>query len=208
MFSAPPKDGDLAAVERRDKFNSRKASVVQMGQLFSFHVQLHKNAELTVSNVHHCHSCMCDVFALIARGSLPTSNFAECCAVVCVLLWETKAFILAWLKGLRAGLVSQGVSKKEVVERLQNPALVEAVYGMVLQYASSVTALRNATRADVKRALAGTAAALRFVGECHTRLRLKAGGADVTRADVASRVNRHPHPAPYYPSFNALRHYV
>lgn len=84
------------------------------------------------------------------------------------------------------------MSKQEVVERLQNPALVEAVYGMVLQYASSVAALRNATHADIKRALAGTAAALRFVRECHTRLRLKAGGADVTRADVASRVRDRP----------------
>eukprot|EP00884_Botryococcus_braunii_P020229 jgi/Botrbrau1/6890/Bobra.67_3s0009.1 len=84
--------------------------------------------------------------------------------------------------------VVQGLTKENIAHRLQNPELVEAVHNVVVQYAASVTALQDITRADISRALGAAASALRLVLECHTRVILKAGGRDVTRTDVASKV--------------------
>lgn len=82
----------------------------------------------------------------------------------------------------------QGLSRETVISHLRNRHLASAVCQIVGMYSASIPALRDLTERDVSHALFAAAQALSFVQECHTRLFLKSGAADVTRSDIPSKV--------------------
>eukprot|EP00803_Ostreobium_quekettii_P010692 evm.model.scf_230.1 EVM.evm.TU.scf_230.1 scf_230:55-29919(-) len=74
----------------------------------------------------------------------------------------------------------QGLGLRQVSARLQNTAFAGAVHGVLKVFGSALPSLRGMSYRQVRATLSEVAEKMRFVAACHTKVVMRATGADVT----------------------------